>query len=63
MTNDDLTTQKPTPSPRLCLLCKKPAVYAYRPFCSKRCQQIDLGMWFSEKYVIPGEATASEEDS
>jgi endogenous inhibitor of DNA gyrase (YacG/DUF329 family) len=23
-----------------------------RPFCSKRCQQIDLGRWLNEEYVI-----------
>lgn len=26
----------------------------YRPFCSLRCKQIDLGAWAEEKYVIPG---------
>lgn len=26
----------------------------YRPFCSERCKQIDLGAWAEEKYVIPG---------
>ena len=26
---------------------------AYRPFCSERCQTIDLGDWASEKYAIP----------
>ncbi|TFW18462.1 DNA gyrase inhibitor YacG [Massilia arenosa] len=26
----------------------------YRPFCSERCQQIDLGAWAEEKYTIPG---------
>jgi endogenous inhibitor of DNA gyrase (YacG/DUF329 family) len=25
----------------------------YRPFCSTRCKQIDLGAWAEEKYVIP----------
>ena len=25
----------------------------YRPFCSERCKQIDLGAWAEEKYVIP----------
>lgn len=25
----------------------------YRPFCSLRCKQIDLGAWADEKYVIP----------
>ena len=25
----------------------------FRPFCSERCKQIDLGAWAEEKYVIP----------
>ena len=25
----------------------------FRPFCSLRCKQIDLGAWAEEKYVIP----------
>jgi uncharacterized protein len=25
------------------------------PFCSERCQLIDLGRWISEDYKIPGE--------
>lgn len=25
----------------------------YRPFCSERCKQIDLGAWAEEKYTIP----------
>ena len=24
----------------------------FRPFCSERCQQIDLGAWASERYTI-----------
>ncbi|MCX8087236.1 MAG: DNA gyrase inhibitor YacG [Rhodocyclaceae bacterium] len=28
----------------------------YRPFCSERCKQIDLGAWASETYRIPAEA-------
>lgn len=35
----------------------------FRPFCSKRCQQIDLGHWFQETYAVPAkEAQASEEE-
>ncbi|MGZ3184460.1 MAG: DNA gyrase inhibitor YacG [Telluria sp.] len=26
----------------------------FRPFCSERCKQIDLGAWAEERYVIPG---------
>ena len=31
----------------------------HMPFCSKRCQQIDLGMWLNESYGFPceGEST------
>lgn len=25
----------------------------FRPFCSERCKQIDLGAWAEEKYAIP----------
>lgn len=25
----------------------------YRPFCSDRCQKIDLGHWFQESYTVP----------
>lgn len=28
----------------------------FRPFCSDRCKQIDLGEWASESYAIPTEA-------
>ena len=30
----------------------------YRPFCSERCKQIDLGAWADEEYKLP----ATEED-
>lgn len=26
---------------------------SFRPFCSERCKQIDLGAWAEEKYTIP----------
>lgn len=27
----------------------------HRPFCSKRCQTVDLGAWVEERYKIPGD--------
>ena len=27
----------------------------YRPFCSKRCADIDLGRWFNGDYAVPAE--------
>ncbi len=32
-----------------------------KPFCSKRCQQVDLGVWFTEGYSIPA-VEIDEED-
>jgi endogenous inhibitor of DNA gyrase (YacG/DUF329 family) len=28
----------------------------FRPFCSERCKQIDLGAWAAEKYAIGSDA-------
>ncbi len=43
-----------------CPICKKEvADMKYRPFCSKRCADIDLGNWFGEKYSF--EATEIDE--
>ena len=42
----------PRPAPR-CPTCGKEAVARYRPFCSKRCADADLGRWFSGAYAIP----------
>lgn len=33
-----------------CPICQKEAVQKYRPFCSKRCADIDLAKWFNEGY-------------
>ena len=32
-----------------------------KPFCSKRCKQVDLGVWFTEGYSIPA-VEIDEED-
>jgi endogenous inhibitor of DNA gyrase (YacG/DUF329 family) len=42
-----------------CPNCRKETTWEnnpYRPFCSDRCQLIDLGAWTEERYKIPGEA-------
>jgi len=36
-----------------CTICKKELEdLKYKPFCSKRCADIDLGNWFNEKYTF-----------
>ena len=44
-----------------CPICGKPTVPAYRPFCSKRCADVDLARWLRGDYVIPGSAVEEEE--
>ena len=34
----------------------------WRPFCSERCKQIDLGDWAAERYRVPQTAEPSSED-
>ena len=38
---------------RICANCGKPAVVEYKPFCSRRCANLDLGRWLNESYTIP----------
>jgi uncharacterized protein len=38
--------------PRGCSHCGKPMVARWRPFCSKRCADLDLGRWLSETYRV-----------
>ncbi|MBM9400493.1 DNA gyrase inhibitor YacG [Gluconacetobacter azotocaptans] len=46
-------TTPPSTSLPPCPTCGRPAVAAFRPFCSKRCADVDLGRWFSEQYRVP----------
>ncbi|WP_112663038.1 DNA gyrase inhibitor YacG [Microvirga flavescens] len=46
-----------------CPICGKPAVTEYKPFCSKRCADVDLQRWFTGRYAIPtpeGESDGEE---
>lgn len=38
-----------------CPLCQKPTVKAFKPFCSRRCADLDLGNWLGDKYRVAGE--------
>jgi endogenous inhibitor of DNA gyrase (YacG/DUF329 family) len=38
-----------------CPMCDRPVHVTYRPFCSKRCADLDLGRWLQEDYRIPAE--------
>ena len=38
-----------------CPVCASPVATKFRPFCSKRCAEVDLGRWLREDYRIPTE--------
>ncbi|MFN4155356.1 MAG: DNA gyrase inhibitor YacG [Paracoccaceae bacterium] len=44
-----------------CPICKKETDPKYRPFCSRRCADVDLGRWLTESYAIP--ALEGEEET
>ncbi len=39
--------------PRPCPICGKPSTIEMRPFCSKRCADVDLHRWLGGTYAIP----------
>ncbi|EMO7834777.1 DNA gyrase inhibitor YacG [Morganella morganii] len=50
-----------------CPNCKKEVVWGqespYRPFCSKRCQLIDLGEWAAEEKRIASQSDLSDSEA
>lgn len=49
-----------TPRRNACPICGKPIVAQFRPFCSRRCADIDLNRWLSGVYAVP--VTEDEEE-
>lgn len=52
---------KPAPG-RRCPICRRPTSDDYRPFCSRRCADVDLGRWLSGGYVVPGGDSDADDD-
>lgn len=44
-----------------CPICSKETDPKFRPFCSKRCADVDLAKWLTGAYAIPAEP-ADDED-
>lgn len=42
-----------------CPICGNDTEHKYRPFCSKRCADIDLAKWMNGSYAVP---SGREED-
>ena len=48
-----MSKQEKAPAAPTCPICSKPAEERYRPFCSRRCADIDLQRWLTGRYAIP----------
>jgi endogenous inhibitor of DNA gyrase (YacG/DUF329 family) len=48
-----------------CPICRKPAQDEYRPFCSRRCADVDLQRWLTGRYAVPADEdeTPPDQDS
>ena len=40
---------------RRCPICGRPRMEKLKPFCSKKCADIDLARWLSGRYAIPAQ--------
>jgi hypothetical protein len=47
---NDNSSAKRTP---VCPICGRPRAPKHRPFCSRRCADVDLHRWFRGAYAIP----------
>jgi uncharacterized protein len=45
-----------------CPICGKPADPRLKPFCSRRCADVDLNRWLSGAYAIPSTEAPDDEE-
>jgi uncharacterized protein len=64
----DRPASPPPKPPRMvpCPSCKQPALFSpdnpYRPFCSERCRNHDLGAWANEAYRVAAPPRPEEQE-
>lgn len=54
--------EKKTKARGRCPICGAPPDAAFRPFCSRRCADVDLSRWLRGAYAIPSQTADDEED-
>lgn len=52
----------PTESRGRCSICGAPTEVTYRPFCSRRCADVDLSRWLRGAYAVAGGDADADED-
>jgi uncharacterized protein len=67
MTDDTPNRQPPAndngEAARPCPICKRAAQLRYKPFCSKRCADVDLNRWLTGAYALPVEEDPQRPDT
>jgi uncharacterized protein len=62
LSHPTLRAMSPAEPPiRRCVICGKPQAEGRRPFCSKRCADVDLHRWLTGSYAIPAEDAELED--
>lgn len=56
----DKTNERGAKTPR-CAICGGESAHAFRPFCSRRCADVDLARWLTGTYAIPVLADEDED--
>jgi endogenous inhibitor of DNA gyrase (YacG/DUF329 family) len=63
MSDEDTKNGDASKTP-LCAVChRRPQTPQYRPFCSKRCADIDLHRWLGGVYAIPSKPDEEEDET
>jgi hypothetical protein len=57
-----MSAPPPDTKAKACALCGKPQDARFKPFCSKRCADVDLGRWLKGSYAIPAGPADEGED-
>ncbi len=45
-----------------CPICEKETDKTFRPFCSRRCADIDLGKWLNGTYAVASQDREDDEE-
>ncbi len=58
-----MTAPSPSAPSAKCPICGRPREALYRPFCSRRCANLDLQRWLTGRYRIDQDDPDADEDA
>ncbi len=60
-TENTETSSGQAPRTGRCPICSRPTEAKFRPFCSRRCSDVDLSRWLRGAYAVAGRADVDED--